>query len=96
MEQIKVVGKINIPDIPKHKCICHECGAILNDNFGDPRHKITTFFQNGKKKERLVCDVCADENYPSFPESHNIFDGRSDYLSYAEQARYREKTGFGM
>jgi hypothetical protein len=29
-------------------------------------------------------------------ESISIFDGTPDYLSYAEQARYREKTGFGM
>ena len=83
MEQsLKVIGKIILPDAPKkHKCICDDCGDVLNDSCGDPRHKVVTSWTDGRKEEKMICDVCVDEQFPDL-EPRNIFDGTPDWMRY--------------
>jgi hypothetical protein len=60
----KVIGMITLPDAPqKHKCICDDCGDVLNDSCGDPRNRVTTKWNDGRFEERWICDVCADEQF---------------------------------
>jgi len=71
MEQsIKVIGKISLPDAPKkHKCICDDCGSVLNDSLGDPRVKISTYASKDAVEPiavRWVCDYCADEQFGDY------------------------------
>jgi hypothetical protein len=76
----KVVGHIVLPDAPKkHKCTCDDCGCQLDDSFGDPRHKVVSSWNNGRREERMICDVCADEQFPDL-EPRNIFDGTPDWM----------------
>lgn len=64
MDSIKVIGKIVLPDAPqKHKCVCHDCGDVLDDSCGDPRSRVTTEWKDGRKEERWICDYCADEQF---------------------------------
>lgn len=60
MEQLpKVIGKIILPDAPKkHKCICDDCGDVLDDSCGDPRHNVVISWTDGRKEEKMICDVC--------------------------------------
>ena len=65
METVKVLGRINIPlKSNKTKCICDDCGCKVNDKFGDPRVKISTFNSKDAKEPsavRWVCEFCAHE-----------------------------------
>jgi hypothetical protein len=68
MEQVKVIGKIDLIEDskPKCKCTCDDCHAVLNDSFGDPRVKISTYSSKYSTKPdsvRLVCEQCADEQF---------------------------------
>lgn len=83
MDSIKVIGKITLPDAPKkHKCVCHDCGDVLDDSCGDPRHLVTTAeWTDGRKEERMICDVCADELFGDY-EPSSMFDGTPDWMRY--------------
>lgn len=82
MDSIKVIGKIVLPDAPtRHKCICADCNGVLDDSCGDPRHLVTTDYGDGRKEERMICDVCADELFGDH-ESCSIFDGTPDWMIY--------------
>jgi hypothetical protein len=83
MEQLpKVIGKITLPDAPKkHKCVCDDCGCLVNNSCGDPRHLVTTDYGDGRKEERMICDVCADEQFGDH-EPCSIFDGTPDWMRY--------------
>lgn len=62
---VKVIGHIMLPDAPiKHKCICEECGDILNTKFGDPRIEVLTYpskYDKQPTSSRLICPVCAND-----------------------------------
>ena len=83
---VKVLGKIILPDAPvKYKCICADCGNYLNDSFGDPRVKISTFDSMDAKEPsavRWVCEWCADELFEDHSPS-SVFDGTPNYLKMA-------------
>ena len=64
----KIVGHIDLIDYApkKHKCTCDDCGCEVNDSWGDPRVKISTFNSKDAKEPsavRWVCEWCADETY---------------------------------
>lgn len=65
LQEVKVIGKIILPDAPqKHKCVCDDCGCDVDDSWGDPRVRISTFNSKDAKEPlavRWVCESCADE-----------------------------------
>jgi len=85
MDSIKVIGKITLPDAPKkHKCVCDDCGDVLNDSFGDPRVRVSTYDSMETKEPssvRWVCEVCADDQFGDHSPS-SIFDGTPDWMIY--------------
>lgn len=82
MEQLpKVIGKIILPDAPKkHKCICDDCGSVLDDYCGDPRVRVTRVYSDNVREERWICEVCADELFGDHSPSSSIFDGTPDWM----------------
>jgi hypothetical protein len=85
MDSIKIIGKITLPDAPvKHKCVCDDCGDVLNDSCGDPRHKVSTYsdkYAVNPTAVRWICDICADEQFGDY-EPYSIFDGTPDWMIY--------------
>ena len=72
-----------LPDAPKkHKCICDDCGDVLDDSFGDPRVEIKTFDSRDAKEPssiRWICEWCADQRFGDHSPI-NIFDGTPDWI----------------
>jgi len=81
MDSIKVIGKIVLPENKNTFISCDDCGCLVNDSCGDPRHLVTTEYSDGKKEERMICDVCADEQFGDH-EPCSIFDGTPDWMRY--------------
>ena len=81
---VKVVGHVVLPDAPqKHKCVCDDCGDVLDDSFGDPRHKISTYDTKDAKEPssvRWICYSCVDQKFGDH-SPYSIFDGGSDWMS---------------
>lgn len=82
LQEVKVVGKIILPDAPKkHKCTCDDCKNVLDDSWGDPRNRVTTEWNDGRREERWICDYCADEQFGDLDnEPCSIFDGTPDWM----------------
>lgn len=61
--QTKIIGRIEIPDAPKeHKCICDDCGEVLDDSCGDPRIQVVTYESWDAKEPssiKWVCNSCS-------------------------------------
>jgi len=85
MNNIKLIGRITIPDAPiKHKCTCDECGWEVPDGWGDSRVKIETYDSIHATEPiavRMVCDSCADEQFGDHSPS-SIFDGKPDWWDF--------------
>ena len=79
----KVVGYIEIPDVPKkHKCVCDDCGSVLDDRCGDPRVIVKTFDSKDDKNPssiEWICEICADERFEDHSPS-SIFDATPDWI----------------
>lgn len=75
MSEVKIIGKIVLPEVQQHKCTCDDCGCELDDSFGDPRVEIKTTYWNNEKPSstRMICEHCADELFADH-EPNSIFD----------------------
>lgn len=60
----KVIGHVTLPNAPiKHKCVCDDCGNVVNDRFGDQRIEVRSFGSkdsNVPSSIRMICTDCAD------------------------------------
>lgn len=83
---VKILGKITLPvQKVKTKYLCDDCGCELNDSFGDPRIKVSTFDSISAKEPssvRWICEWCSDEQFGD-DSPNSVFDGTPDYLRMA-------------
>ena len=58
MEQVKVIGKIDLIEDSKSKCTCDECNTVLDDSFGDPRVKVLRFDSKYSTEPISISGLC--------------------------------------
>lgn len=64
-QSVNVLGKVVLTsEVLRQPCLCDDCGCQLNDSWGDPRIKVSTFDSPTAKVPsavRWVCESCVDE-----------------------------------